>query len=262
MALTHPPFVTRIQLKHSQWKWKLHNRGYKASEPPITDPDKLIPPTINDRRNERRARARALCRGAITSRFQSATRAVRRGLRARAEIQGDLIPGLRSLRSLNPGYYLSLLRGWLTPTSTLTLWEIGVVNIGRNPIKNRALLLAALHVINLPRAVLPPERDPKFVLHLLSIETDLNRGLLAASRRLRHGEIVGPGGIGVLSVNKQNGVDIGRGCSFDKSLRHVLPERGHVRALRLGKMRVQVPIIELPHHFIRRSCVLEQLAPG
>ena len=33
---------------------------------------------------------------------------------------GSVIPGLRSLRSLTRGYYLSPLRGSLTQTSTLT----------------------------------------------------------------------------------------------------------------------------------------------
>ncbi len=34
---------------------------------------------------------------------------------------GDVIPGLRSLRSLTRGYHLPPLRGWLTQTSVLTL---------------------------------------------------------------------------------------------------------------------------------------------
>ena len=39
----------------------------------------------------------------------------------------DVIPGLRSLRSLTRGYYLSPLRGSSTQTSALTLCRVGVI---------------------------------------------------------------------------------------------------------------------------------------
>jgi hypothetical protein len=46
---------------------------------------------------------------------------------------GEVIPGLRSLRSLTRGYYPSPLRGSLTQTSRLTPGRLGVINIGRYP---------------------------------------------------------------------------------------------------------------------------------
>ena len=40
----------------------------------------------------------------------------------------NVIPGLRSLRSLTRGYHLSPLRGWLRETSTFTLCRVSQFN--------------------------------------------------------------------------------------------------------------------------------------
>jgi hypothetical protein len=53
-----------------------------------------------------------------------------RRLKPAPESREDVIPGLRSLRSLTRGYYLPSLRDWLTQTSALTLYGVGVITSG------------------------------------------------------------------------------------------------------------------------------------
>ena len=53
-----------------------------------------------------------------------------RALKPALELKGDMVPGLRSLRSLTRGYYLSSLRDCLTQTSALTLCWVSVIYFG------------------------------------------------------------------------------------------------------------------------------------
>src|ERR1044072_1226572 len=49
-----------------------------------------------------------------------------RALKPALELKGDMVPGLRSLRSLTRGYYLSSLRDCFTQTSALNLCWVRV----------------------------------------------------------------------------------------------------------------------------------------
>ena len=68
---------------------------------------------------------------------------------------------------------------------------------------------ATLHEINLPRAVLPLQRDPQLVVDSLTCESDQDGRLLASNRRLRQAEVVLPALIKVLSIKEQVGVYFG-----------------------------------------------------
>ena len=56
-----------------------------------------------------------------------------RRLKPALKIKGDVIPGLRSLRSLTRGYYLPPLRGLLSQTSQVESMPHNTVFLERNP---------------------------------------------------------------------------------------------------------------------------------
>jgi len=49
---------------------------------------------------------------------------------------GDMIPGLRSLRSLTRGYYHAAAPRLVDPNIHIDSGRVGIINIGRNPTKS------------------------------------------------------------------------------------------------------------------------------